>query len=106
MQYINRYHVLPQKEVEFKAWLLENEPLLKEHAVEGWTYLGTWFTVMGFGYYACESRWEVDDYGALGAGWGDETNQRLMREWFEFMDQSRGSEVYLMKSASDVIVFE
>jgi hypothetical protein len=106
MQYVTRYHLKPLKVAEYRQWLLDNESLLAEHAPEGWTYLGTWFTVMGFGKFECESRWEVDDYGALGSGWGDETYQRLMREWMEFYDQSRDDENYLMKSTTEVNVFE
>jgi hypothetical protein len=87
-------------------WLLENESLIKDNAPEGWTYLGTWFTVRGLGTYECESRWELDDYDSLGAGWGNETYQRLIREWREFIDLARNGETYLMKSAADVSVFE
>lgn len=106
MQYVSRYHLKPLKATEYRQWLLENESLWAEHAPEGWTYLGTWFTVMGFGKYGCESRWELDGYGALGTGWGDETNQRLMREWMEFADDTRDGENYLMKSTAEVNVFE
>jgi hypothetical protein len=106
MQYIMRYHLKPLKAPEFQKWLLENEPLIAENEREGWTYLGTWFTVRGLGRYGCETRWELDDYAALGAGWGNETTQRLTREWIEFVDQSRDGETYLMKSTSDVSVFE
>ncbi len=106
MQYVSRYHLKPLKLTEYRQWLLDNESLLVEHAPAGWTYLGTWFTVMGFGKYECESRWELDGYGTLGAGWGDETNQRLMREWMEFTDDTRDGENYLMKSTEEVNVFE
>ena len=106
MQYIVRYQLKSMRSQAFLEWLLENEPLLKENGPEGWDYLGTWFTVRGFGHYECESRWELDDYDALGAGWGNETYQRLMREWQEFADLSRAGETYLMKSAADVYIFE
>lgn len=106
MQYIMRYDLKPLKSPEFHTWLLENESLLAGNTPEGWTYLGTWFTVRGFGRYGCETRWELDDYAALGAGWGNEISQRLTREWMEFVDLSRDDEHYLMKSAADVSVFE
>ena len=106
MQYIVRFHLKPRQSPAFRKWLLENESLLKENAPEGWTYAGTWFTVRGFGRYDCETRWELDDYDALGAGWGNETYQRLMREWMEFADLARDGERSLMKSTADVRVFE
>jgi len=106
MQYIMRYYLKPLKSAEFQKWVLENESLLAENTPEGWTYLGTWFTVRGFGRYGCETRWELDDYAVLGAGWGNETSQQLTREWTEFVDLGRDGEHCLMKSAADVSVFE
>ena len=106
MQYVIRYQLGPKQSAAYRSWVLENESALRENAPEGWTYLGTWFTVRGFGHYDCESRWELDGYDSLGAGWGNETYQGLMKEWMEFIDQSRTGETYLMKSASEVSVFE
>jgi hypothetical protein len=106
MQYIMRYHLKPMEEAAYKQWLEANSAAIRENAPEGWTYVGTWFTVRGFGQYEVEDRWELDDYAALGAGWGNETFQQLVREWWEFGDQNRDGEVYLMKSAADVWIFE
>jgi hypothetical protein len=106
MQYVNRYNLEPMQATAFREWLLENATELAKHAPEGWTYLGTWFTVLGFGHYACETRWELDDYAALGSGFGDEAFQKLFREWMAFTDQRDPGETYLLKSADDVSVFE
>ena len=106
MQYIVRYQLKPMQAPAFHKWLAENEASIKENAPQGWAYLGTWFTVRGFGRFQCETRWELDDYGDLGTGWGNETYQRLMREWLEFSDQTQDGETYLMKSAAEVSVFE
>ena len=102
MQYVTRYNLKPDKESEFRQWVLDNSSAIAENAPDGWSYLGTWFTVRLFGQYECESRWEIDDYAALGAGFGNEIMQRLWREWMEFSDLSRDSEGCLMKSAEDV----
>jgi hypothetical protein len=67
-----------------------------------WTYVGTWFTVRGFGQYDCEVRWELADYAALGSGFGTEAFQQAMLEAQEYIDSSRGGETYLMKSAADI----
>jgi len=102
MQYINRYHLKPDKESDLRQWLLDNSAAWAENAPDGWKYLGTWFTVMWFGQYECETRWEVDDYAALGAGFGNETFQRLLKEWQAFLDHARDIDTYLLKSAEDV----
>lgn len=106
MQLVMRYHVPFKKSPEFKGWLLENKKVLADNQLEGWTHLGTWFTVRFLGHFPYETRWEIDDYDALGAGWGNETLQNLMREWLEFVDLDRDHETYLMKSAADISIFE
>ncbi len=106
MQIIYRYHIKPKQAEAYRAWQLENDQAFRDHAPPGWSYVGTWFTVQGFGRYEAESRWELDDYGALGSGFGDEVNQRLLQEWSEFGDDSRSGETYLMKSAADVAILE
>jgi len=106
MQYIVRYDVVPGKAEAYRDWLVENEDEMREHQPAGWTYLGTWFTVLGFGSYQAESRWEVDDYAGLGAGFGDERLQELTRDSFEFIDFGRPGETYLMKSATDVAIMD
>lgn len=106
MQYINRYEVAPNKAAEFRDWLQKNRQLIADHAPDGWSYVGTYFTVLGFGSYSTETRWEIGEYGDLGTGFGDDEFQRLFREWFEFIDTSRPGETYLMKTADDVAIME
>jgi len=102
MQNIARYNLKPDKESDFRQWLLDNRAAWVENTADGWRYLGTWFTVMRFGQYGCETRCEVDDYAALGAGFGNETSQRLLKEWLAFQDLARDSETYLVKNAEKV----
>jgi hypothetical protein len=104
MQYIQRYNLVPKKNGAFRDWLQNNSPAVSENAPEGWKYVGTWFTVRGFGKFDVETRWELADYAALGAGWGNETFQKLSTEWFEFIDTSIVGEVALMKSNTDILV--
>jgi hypothetical protein len=103
MQYVMRYDVEVKRSEEYRTWLLEKEQSFKESDRPGWEYLGTWFTVMGFGAYQAETRWEVDDYAALGAAMTDQGLERF-KEWIGFIDQGRPIETYLMKSATDVII--
>ncbi len=106
MQYIQRGNLKLHKVGEFHEWLARNEALIKEHAPEGWTYLGTWFTVRGLGKFDCETRWELSDYAALGADWGNETFQDLIRQWVEFIEPSVPGETCMMKSAADIRIFK
>ena len=105
MQYIIRYDVKPKASESFRSWLVERSDDFQNHARSGWTYLGTWFTVQGFGSYGTETRWEVEDYGALGAE-HDATGVQLINEWMDFVDHGRPIETYLMKTAEDVIIID
>jgi hypothetical protein len=104
MQYVLRYDIEPGRNAEFRDWVRTNHAALQEHAAEGWHYVGTYFTVRSFGDYSVESRWDLDDYGALGSGWGDETGVRLTTEWFGFVDQRRPFQAGLYKDANEVDV--
>jgi hypothetical protein len=105
MQYIVRYNLKPLKAEQYREWLKKNARVYKEGVPPGWKYLGTWFTVLGFGKYACEDRWEVKDYADLGSGFGSEELQKAFLESTEMIEQSTG-ETYLMKSAEEVIIME
>ena len=104
MQYVLRYDIEPTKHQAYRDWVKVNDSDIREHAAEGWHYLGTWFTVRGFGDYSAESRWEIDGYGSLGAGWGDAVGQRLAQEWFGFVDSARPLQASLYKGIDEVEV--
>jgi hypothetical protein len=103
LQYALRYNVGVTKGGAFRDWLLANDAALHEHQPRGWTYLGTWFAVLGFGDFGCESRFDVDGYEALGSGFGDDEAQRLARELFvNFIDWTTRPVTTLMRSAAEV----
>lgn len=107
MQIVYRYRIKPQKAGDFIDWLDKNRDNFVNHAREGWTYEGTWFTVQSLADYDAESRWELDDYAALGSDFGDETSQRLIREFlFDWIDDRYPLVGTLMKSEGDVRVLE
>lgn len=105
MQYIIRYDIRSSESEAFRSWLIENDDAIRASARPGWTYLGTWFTVQGFGSYQNETRWEIGDYGDLGAAWSDE-GARLTHRWMGFVDDGRPIETSLVKAASDVVILE
>ena len=102
MEYVLRYDAQPNKSTEFRQWLRDNESAIREHQPDGWTYKGTYFTVRGFGAYSNETRWELEDYAALGTGFGDDHMVRLTQEWFDFIDQHRPFQASLYKDATEV----
>jgi hypothetical protein len=102
MQYTLRYDIKPARSEEFRAWLVDHDAALRESAPDGWDYEGTYFTVRGFGDYACETRWAIDGYAALGSGFGDEAGVRLTQEFMDFVDQARPWQATLYKGATEV----
>ena len=104
MQYIQRGSFKVHEAGKFQEWLVVNEAVFKDRAPAGWTYVGTWFTVLGFGRYDCETRWELTGYDVLGARDFDEAFLKALQESGEFFDPARGGETYLMKSAADIWV--
>jgi hypothetical protein len=105
MQYIQRFNLKPRKSGEFRDWLKTNDQLLRNGQPEGWTYLGTWFTVRNFGHYDCEMRYELQEYAALGANFGSEALQKAFLDIMDWFAETPG-ETTLMKSAEEVIIME
>ena len=103
MQIVYRYNLQPGKATAFRDWLIENDEVFRKESPPGWTYLGSWFTVQGLGRLAVENRWELDDYSALGAGFGTEKYQAVLNEWEDYADLN-SSETTLMKSVEDVTI--
>lgn len=101
LEWVYRFTVDRGKLNQFVDWLRANEDKLHEHTRPGWTYLGTWMTVGGFGRYSGESRWSLESYAALGEGWGDETAQALLTEFLEMTDHV-AHEATLLRSAATV----
>jgi len=101
LEYVFRFTVDKGKQNEFIEWLRTNEDDLKEHTRPGWTYIGTWMTVGGFGEYDGESRWALESYESLGEGWGDEVAQRLLSEFLMSTDNVQ-RQVSLLRSVNTV----
>jgi hypothetical protein len=103
MQYIHRFYLKPGKSLAYQEWLAAHEQELAANAPPGWQRLGTWMTVLNFGKFQCETRWEVDDYASLGVP-ASETFDQLSSQHREFVDITRPSETYLMKSSKDIYI--
>ena len=101
LEYVYRFTIDRGKQNEFIEWLNTNEEKFKEHARPGWTYLGTWLTVGGFGEYDGESRWTLEGYASLGEGWGDEVAQQLLGDFFMTTDNVH-NQANLLRSVATV----
>lgn len=101
LEYVYRFTIDRGKQNEFIEWLSTNEENFKEHARPGWTYLGTWLTVGGFGEYDGESRWALEGYASLGEGWGDKAAQQLLAEFLMATDNVH-NQANLLRSVATV----
>jgi hypothetical protein len=57
-------------------------------------------TVRWLGQFDVETHWELDDFGVLGAGFGDEAFQALLAQWLGFIDGQ--VQACLLKSAEEI----
>ena len=100
---VYRWRIKPGKAGAYVAWDKEQREKNTPTA-EGWTYKGTWFVVQGLGDYDAESRFEIEDYAALGNQPPEEAAAANM-EWFtDYFDDRFPMRSTLMKSADDVYV--
>lgn len=101
LEYVYRFTIDKGRQNEFMEWIKSNEGRMSEHTRPGWTYLGTWLTVGGFGDYTGETRWSLESYASLGEGWGDEVAVELTSE-FLMMTDAVHHEANLLRSVATV----
>ena len=105
MQIVFRYRIQRDRAHQFVEWLQKNRDDFVNHPRDGWSYAGTYFVVQTLGDYDAESRWDLDDYAALGAGFGDETAQRLLREFLtDWVDDRHPMKASLLKAQDEVSI--
>lgn len=92
---------------ELQAWVKKNEGALVKHAPSGWTYRGTFGTVLGFGKYDVAQIWELSRYGDFDTSreHDDPTWNRLNEEFVDFFMPGSG-EATLLREIGDVKVVE
>jgi hypothetical protein len=93
MQYVFRYSIKPDRCGEYQQWLEANTNGGTQNA--GWTYLGTWFDLMGFGQYDYESRWELNALGSVNTRPLSEETEQHLPDRLAFV---QGGEVLLMRT--------
>lgn len=106
MEYVQRYTLDPNKDGDFRSWLVANEQRLRNESPDTWTYLGTFFVVHNTADYACETRWKLDSYSALEATEGGTAWQELIGEFGSFISDLPPGRTVLMKDAADVMIIQ
>ena len=105
MQITYRYNIKEGRAGEYAKLVIDSEQVLREKSADGWTYVGTFFTVQGLGEFDCEQRWEMAEYANLGNAWGHDAEfDSLISKAQEFIDGRITSTV--AKTAGEVVILE
>jgi len=104
LEYVYRYNLKVDMVEAYRDWVVANDTALRDHQPPGWAYLGTWFSVRSFGEFHCESRFQLDGYEALGAGFGDAETQRTSSEFSEYVDWTNKPRAVVYRAAVDVVI--
>lgn len=106
MEIAYRFRIKPGKAGDYVTWVKKMESEMPA-AAPGWNYKSTNIVVQGFGDFDAESRWELDDYAALGAGPGSDEFHEANLEFFrDYLDDRFPMEVSLTKTANEIFVPE
>ncbi len=96
--YVFRYNLRPEAAAEYKQWLVDHTGARSEQA--GWTYLGTFFDVMGFDRYDYETRWELNGHGSVNTRPLDAETEQWIPERLPFIEEGQ---VALMKALNGIV---
>ena len=108
MLWINSYHLKQDKTSAYQQWLLSPEARSLIADVErelGMKYMGTYWTVLGFGDFDCEDWWEVPNWAAVDTVRESKAlEKRDMRIWEQgFMDETRrAGRPRILKTTEDI----
>jgi hypothetical protein len=111
MYWVQSYFLKQNKGPEFQKWLQSEEAKSLHAAVEretGLRYMGTFWAILGFGKYDCEDWFEAPNWATLDKIRDSEAMGKIYQRFFELdvVDFSRPSETRMLRSTSDVLVFE
>jgi hypothetical protein len=92
---------------ELQAWIKKNEGALAKSAPAGWTYRGTFGTVLGFGKYDAAQIWEINRYGDFDTSREHDNPawNRLNEEFVDFFLPG-SNEATLLREVGDIRVVE
>ena len=106
--YVTPYFLKPEKAVAFRDWLnsAKAKKLIKAYEKEtGVKYIGTFFSVLGFGDYDAEDWYEMKNYAAFDRIRESKVQNEIFDEVFPFLDLTHYAPSRLYRSASDVMIY-
>ena len=73
----------------------------------GMKYVGTYWTVLGFGEFDCEDWWETPNWAAIDTLRGSAAMEKLfLRIWeLDFTDNSRNAQQRMLRTTEDIRTF-
>jgi hypothetical protein len=107
--YVTPYFLKSDEAAAYRDWLNSRKAkrLVKAYEKEtGIKYIGTFFSVLGFGEYDAEDWWEMKEYGDFDKTRESKVQDEIMAEVYPFIDMTRNVPARLYRSASDVRIFE
>ncbi len=107
MYYAISYHLKEGKPAEYQKWLLSEEAkqlFANMQEETGLRYLETYWSILGFGEYACEDWWEVPNWAALDKMRESQAVEKLVAHFQDFADGTRGHQTRMLRSTQDVRV--
>jgi hypothetical protein len=87
--YVLRYNLRPEATAEYKQWLADHSNGRSEQA--GWTYVGTFYDIMGLDQYNYETRWELNGHGTVSKRPLDAEAERRIRDRLPFVEEGQVS---------------
>jgi len=106
--YVTPYFLKPEKSAAFRDWLgsAKAKKLIKAYEEEtGVKYIGTFFSVLGFGTYDAEDWWEFKNYAAFDKIRESKVQNEIFDEVLPFLDITHFVPARLYRSASDVKIY-
>ena len=107
--YVTPYFLKSDKVAAFRDWLKSDKAKKSIKAFEketGVKYIGTFFSVLGFGNADAEDWWEMKNYESFDKLRESKSWTAMFNEVFPFIDTTHSTTARLYRSADDVKVFE
>ena len=110
MFWVTSYYLKQDKASAYQQWLRspEAKTLMADAEREtGMKFMGTYWTVLGFGDFDCEDWWEVPNWAAIDAIRESKAVEKLfMRTWeLDFIDTSRSARQRMLRTTEDIKTF-
>jgi hypothetical protein len=107
MFWVTSYYLKVEKTSAYQQWLLspEAKTLMADAEREtGMKYVGTYWTVLGFGEFDCEDWWETPNWAAIDTLRESAAMEKLfLRTWeLDFTDNSRSAQQRMLRTTEDI----